>query len=139
MSLDHVKRWCRKSLNMSRFENSDAWTKEARSQILEYFYETRQSFTFPLLHINTDFRKSVLKLVSEIPFGQTRSYSQIALALDKPGAIRAVGTANATNPLPIVIPCHRVLRSDGSLGGYGGGLEMKKFLLKLEWGNWQVS
>lgn len=78
------------------------------------------------------FQRAVLTAISKIPFGETRSYAWVARAIGKPGAARAVGQALHTNPIPIIIPCHRVVASDGSLGGYGGGLPMKKKLLRLE-------
>lgn len=80
----------------------------------------------------TMFTKRVLKVVRAIPYGQTRSYSWIAGALRLPGGARAVGQALAKNPLPIVVPCHRVINSDGSLGGFSGGIELKKYLVELE-------
>ncbi len=78
------------------------------------------------------FQRAVLNAIAKIPFGETRSYGWVARAIGKPGAARAVGQALHTNPIPIIIPCHRVVASDGSLGGYGGGLPMKKRLLRLE-------
>ncbi|MCA9989531.1 MAG: methylated-DNA--[protein]-cysteine S-methyltransferase [Anaerolineales bacterium] len=107
----------------------------ALAQLHEYLHRQRQSFTLPIDNsILTPFQQEVLSLVQQIPYGQVRTYGDIARALGKPGASRAVGRANATNPLPIVIPCHRVLGSDGKLHGYGGGagLETKAWLLRLE-------
>lgn len=107
----------------------------ALTQLHEYLHRQRQSFDLPIDNsILTPFQQEALALVQQIPYGQVRTYGDIARALGKPGASRAVGRANATNPLPIVIPCHRVLGSDGKLHGYGGGagLETKAWLLRLE-------
>jgi O-6-methylguanine DNA methyltransferase len=104
-----------------------------RQQIEEYFQGRRRSFSLPLdLSGLTDFQKAVLTAIDEIPAGQTRSYGDIADVIERPGAARAVGQALGSNPIPIVLPCHRVVASDGSLGGYTGGLQRKRHLLKLE-------
>lgn len=103
----------------------------ARTQIVEYLQGNRREFDIPLKIFGTTFQQQVLELVAQIPYGQTRTYGELAHDLNKPGAARAVGSANARNLLPLVIPCHRVLAVNG-LGGYGGGLEMKKQLLQLE-------
>jgi methylated-DNA-[protein]-cysteine S-methyltransferase len=103
------------------------------SQLDEYFAGRRRAFELPLdLRLAHGFRRTVLDHLVEIGFGRTASYTQVAAAAGRPTAVRAVGTACATNPLPIVVPCHRVLRSDGSLGGYLGGLDSKQALLRLE-------
>jgi methylated-DNA-[protein]-cysteine S-methyltransferase len=102
-------------------------------QIDEYFNRRRQNFDLPLdLSLSTGFRQLVQRRLPEIDYGRTRSYKQMAELVGNPRAVRAVGTACATNPLPIVVPCHRVLRTDGTLGGYVGGLEAKTALLTLE-------
>lgn len=104
-------------------------------QLAQYFAGQRRSFDLRIdWDVLTPFQAQVLQLVCAIPYGQTRSYQEIADALGKPGAARAVGRANATNPMPIMIPCHRVLGADGSLHGYGGygGVETKAWLLQLE-------
>lgn len=102
-------------------------------QLDEYFAGSRQAFDLPLdLGPVHGFRLRVLDQLSRIGFGATRSYAEVAVAAGSPRAVRAVGTACATNPLPVVVPCHRVLRSDGSLGGYLGGLDAKRELLALE-------
>lgn len=100
-------------------------------QVAEYFAGKRQRFDLPLDLHAAPFHAKVLGAVARIPYGQTRTYGDIARQVKNPGAVRAVGTANARNTIPIIIPCHRVVASNG-LGGYGGGLEMKRFLLKLE-------
>jgi methylated-DNA-[protein]-cysteine S-methyltransferase len=102
-------------------------------QLDEYFARRRQVFDVPLdLRLSTGFRRSVLAHLPQIPYGGTESYVQVAVAAGSPRAVRAVGTACATNPVPIVLPCHRVVRSDGSFGGYAGGPEAKRTLLELE-------
>ncbi len=101
-------------------------------QIEEYFSGERRAFDLEVDLDGTEFQKSVWKNLLEIPFGQTRSYRQLAERLGKPTATRAVGRANATNPVSIVVPCHRVIGADGSLTGFGGGIDVKRFLLELE-------
>jgi methylated-DNA-[protein]-cysteine S-methyltransferase len=102
-------------------------------EIDEYFARRRTSFDVPLdIAISTGFRRSVLEHLPQIAYGHTESYADVARSVGNPNAVRAVGSACATNPMPVVIPCHRVLRADGSLGGYVGGLEAKAALLDLE-------
>lgn len=105
---------------------------DAESQLAEYFAGKRQSFDLQLAPQGTDFQLSVLAALQTIPHGETRSYLNVARQIGRPSAVRAVGAANGRNPLPIVIPCHRVIGADGSLTGFGGGLESKLFLLQLE-------
>lgn len=109
-----------------------ARTAEVRRQLEEYFAGKRQEFGLALAPAGTPFERSVWDELRKIPFGETRSYGEIAHALGRPGASRAVGRANGANPLPIVVPCHRVIGSDGSLTGFGGGLDAKSRLLELE-------
>jgi methylated-DNA-[protein]-cysteine S-methyltransferase len=99
----------------------------------EYFAGRRRSFDVPLdLSLSAGFRRLVLGHLPDIGFGRTETYAQVATAVGNPRAVRAVGSACATNPLPVVVPCHRVLRTDGSLGGYLGGVDVKRTLLQLE-------
>jgi methylated-DNA-[protein]-cysteine S-methyltransferase len=106
---------------------------EAVRQLDEYFEGRRTTFDLPLdLRLSKGFRRVVLLYLPAIGFGETASYQAVAMAVDNPKAVRAVGTACATNPLPLVIPCHRVIRSDGQLGAYLGGAEIKHQLLDLE-------
>lgn len=105
--------------------------RDLATQVQEYLAGTRRAFSVPTDLNATDFAYSVLTRVAAIPYGATRTYGQIARELGNPKAARAVGTANARNPLPLIIPCHRVIASNG-LGGYGGGLDMKRRLLALE-------
>ncbi|MEM8561277.1 MAG: methylated-DNA--[protein]-cysteine S-methyltransferase [Pseudomonadota bacterium] len=104
----------------------------AATQLQEYFKGERKTFDLPLAPEGTEFQMSVWCALRDIPWGRVCSYADIALAIDKPTATRAVGAANGRNPLPIVIPCHRVIGSDGSLTGFAGGLHMKRQLLELE-------
>lgn len=106
---------------------------EAAGQVEEYFAGRRTTFDLALdLRLSAGFRRTVLGHLAAISYGHTESYAEVAAATGHPGAVRAVGSACATNPLPVVVPCHRVVRSDGSLGGYLGGLEVKRTLLELE-------
>jgi methylated-DNA-[protein]-cysteine S-methyltransferase len=104
----------------------------AVEQLEEYFAGSRTAFDLPLAAGGSPFEEAVWHALSKIPYGETRSYGEVARAIGRPDRARAVGTANARNPLAIVVPCHRVIGSDGSLTGYGGGLELKRALLELE-------
>ena len=107
--------------------------ERAARQIDEYFAGTRTHFDIPLdFRLSHGFRRDVLSHLTGIAYGQTESYAQVARAVGSPRAVRAVGSACATNPLPVVVPCHRVVRSDGTVGGYVGGPEAKRILLTLE-------
>ena len=101
-------------------------------QLLEYFSGSRATFAIRLAPRGTAFQQAVWKQLREIPYGETRTYGQVAVAVANPAAARAVGMANHRNPIPIVIPCHRVIAAGGRLGGYGGGRELKQKLLQLE-------
>ncbi len=105
---------------------------EAGRLLGEYFAGTRQAFDLPLDFKGTDFQKQVWAQLLEIPFGETRSYADIARAIDRPTAFRAVGAANGRNPISIVAPCHRVIGSNGALTGFAGGIEAKRRLLEIE-------
>lgn len=106
--------------------------KKAYSQLCEYFEGKRRTFDIPFTMQGTAFQKKVWQALLTIPYGQTRSYKQVAISVGNEKAARAVGMANNKNHLPIIIPCHRVIGADGSLVGFGGGLGIKKKLLKLE-------
>ena len=106
--------------------------KEAFAQLSEYFSGKRKTFNLPLLLKGTDFQKQVWQALLKIPFGETRSYKQIAEAIGNPKAVRAVGMANNKNPLLIVVPCHRVIGANSKLVGYAVGLDKKEYLLRLE-------
>lgn len=103
-----------------------------RSQLDEYFRGERRDFDLPLAPRGTEFQRRVWNALREIPFGRTVSYIDIARRLGDPAAVRAVGAANGRNPIPIVVPCHRVIGADGSLVGFGGGMERKRWLLAHE-------
>jgi methylated-DNA-[protein]-cysteine S-methyltransferase len=105
---------------------------EAERQLNEYFAGTRKEFTLPLEFTGTDFNKKVWEALLTIPYGETRTYGQIAQQIGEPDTARAVGVANAKNPLSIVAPCHRVMGAKGKLTGFAGGLEAKAYLLNLE-------
>jgi methylated-DNA-[protein]-cysteine S-methyltransferase len=105
---------------------------EAARQLDEYFAGTRRAFDLRLAPSGTPFQLSVWRELQTIPYGDTWSYRDLAIALGNGLAVRAVGLANGRNPIPIVVPCHRVIGSDGSLTGFGGGLEAKRYLLDLE-------
>jgi methylated-DNA-[protein]-cysteine S-methyltransferase len=105
---------------------------ETRRQLEEYFAGARRDFDLPLSPHGTQFQRAVWTTLASIPYGRTWSYRDLAQRIGKPSAMRAVGAANGRNPLPIVLPCHRVIGADGSLTGFGGGLPTKAFLLRLE-------
>lgn len=116
----------------STWQPSDDCFEAAERQLNEYFAGVRKIFDLKLAPTGTEFQLAVLEALQGIPLGETRSYRQIAQQIERPKAVRAVGAANGRNPLPIVIPCHRVIGADGSLTGFGGGLDAKLFLLELE-------
>jgi O-6-methylguanine DNA methyltransferase len=115
-----------------RFEDSPREMRPYLSELEAYFAGKRREFTFPLDLRGTDFQLACWRALLAIPYGETRSYGAIARAVGKPNAFRAVGMANNRNPIAIVVPCHRVIASDGTLCGYGGGLDVKRKLLELE-------
>ena len=110
----------------------DAALRLAAAQLKEFFGGQRRQFDLPLAPSGTPFQRDVWAQLAQIPYGEVRSYRDIAVAMGKPTAMRAVGAANGRNPLPIVVPCHRVIGADGSLTGFAGGLECKRQLLLLE-------
>lgn len=113
-------------------EGDDDMLQRTRAQLDEYFAGERRQFDLPLAPRGTDFQRIVWTALASIGYGETISYLQLATRIGKPSATRAVGAANGRNPLPIVLPCHRVIGADGSLTGFGGGLPTKRFLLELE-------
>ena len=114
------------------WEESASRTRAAREQLQEYFPGKRRNFDLPLDLRGTDFQKRCWNELLRIPYGETRSYAEIARAVGSPRSFRAVGQANHYNPIAIIVPCHRVLASGCYLGGYGGGLPVKAWLLRLE-------
>jgi len=111
---------------------SNRFLRQAVDQLRAYFASQLRDFDLPLDMQGTEFQKRVWQELLNIPYGETRSYSFVATAIGAPKAVRAVGAANGANPIPIVVPCHRVIGAGGSLTGYGGGLPLKRFLLDLE-------
>jgi O-6-methylguanine DNA methyltransferase len=107
-------------------------TAQAREELLEYAAGTRQNFDVPFVLIGSEWQKAVWRALTLIPFGETRSYAEVAEMIGRPKAARAVGKANATNRLPLVVPCHRVIGANGSLTGFTGGLHLKTRLLEHE-------
>jgi O-6-methylguanine DNA methyltransferase len=114
------------------FQESAAAMGAYVRELKAYFARKRREFSFPLDLRGTDFQIACWRVLLAIPYGETRSYADIARAVGKPNAFRAVGMANNRNPMAIVVPCHRVIRSDGTLSGYGGGPDVKRKLLELE-------
>lgn len=123
--------WLPKGIEVKKIPKNK-FILQAKDELEEYLIGERKKFTVPLDIIGSAFQKKVWSELSAIPYGETRSYKDIALKLHDRNASRAVGTANGKNPLSLIVPCHRVISSDGSLGGYAGGLEIKIKLLKLE-------
>ncbi|MDQ3361329.1 MAG: methylated-DNA--[protein]-cysteine S-methyltransferase [Actinomycetota bacterium] len=115
-----------------RLLRDEGRTARAREELREYYAGERREFGLPLALVGSEWQKAVWRELTRIPYGETRSYGEIADRLDRPGAARAVGRANATNRLPLVVPCHRVIAADGSLGGFNGGLHIKERLLEHE-------
>jgi len=105
---------------------------DVRSQVVEYFEGGRKHFDIPCEMTGTNFQKSIWKEIEKVPYGETISYGELAANAGNPGSARAAGNACGKNPIPLVIPCHRVIASNGKLGGFTGGLEMKMFLLNIE-------
>jgi methylated-DNA-[protein]-cysteine S-methyltransferase len=130
--LPALQRWCRKMMMHITPVRDDAMNETARIQLEEYFAGKRQSFDIPLDMYGTPFQKAVWLELTRIPYGETRSYKEIGLAIGAVKAVRAIGGANNCNPIPIIVPCHRVIGSNGALVGYGGGLAIKEHLLRLE-------
>lgn len=117
----------------ARFEaGSSAVLEQTARQIDDYFASRRQAFDVPLLFVGSDFQKTVWHALLQIPYGSTISYAELARRIGRPTAVRAVANANGANALSIVVPCHRVIGSNGALSGYGGGAQAKQMLLRLE-------
>jgi methylated-DNA-[protein]-cysteine S-methyltransferase len=125
----------KKALNAEFVEHDDEILEKTRTQLDEYLRGRRREFDIPLLLVGTDFQKSVWNALLQVPYGATASYLQIARAIGKEKTVRAVGNACRANPIGIIVPCHRIIGSDGSLVGYYGGLSLKRRLLNLERGH----
>jgi methylated-DNA-[protein]-cysteine S-methyltransferase len=128
-ALSRVSRWKKKG---TLIQEGCSLGNRAVRELDAYFARRLQKFTLPLDLRGTPFQKAVWEQLLAIPYGETRSYSDIALAVGKPAAVRAVGLANGANPVSIIVPCHRVIGKSGALVGYGGGLDRKRALLDLE-------
>lgn len=132
---DHVDRRLKRVLKAEFEDGSSDVIEETVRQLDEYFAGKRKEFNIPLLFVGTDFQKTVWNELLNIPFGKTISYGEMARRVGMPKAVRAVANANGANAISILAPCHRVIGSNGSLTGYGGGLAAKKMLLDLETGS----
>lgn len=129
---NHVENRLRRILDAEFEEGTSAAIDNAIAQLEEYFNGKRQEFDIPLLFVGTDFQKKVWNQLLSIPFGKTISYGEMARQIGMPKAVRALANANGANSISIFAPCHRVIGSDHTLTGYGGGLAAKEYLLKLE-------
>ncbi|MGG1399660.1 methylated-DNA--[protein]-cysteine S-methyltransferase [Bacillus salipaludis] len=129
---EELSTWADKRYPSSTLSRDDEKLQPYVVEITEYLHGNRKEFTIQMDYHGTEFQVSVWNALCEIPFGETRTYSEIANQIQKPSAVRAVGTAIGANPVLITVPCHRVIGKNGSLTGYRGGLEMKKHLLTIE-------
>ena len=127
-----LRGWLHRHAAGAEFKNSVEHNSTYVTQIREYFAGEREQFDFPLDIRATEFQRDVYEEVGRIPYGHQRSYAEIAEAVGRPKAVRAVGAANGANPVPLVVPCHRVIASNGNLHGYGGGVPLKARLLAME-------
>lgn len=127
-----VELWIERVIGHANIVDDDQVLEEPIGQLEEYFGGQRTSFDLDIDLRGTPFQRRVWNAVAAVPYGQTQSYGGVARAIGQPTAVRAVGAANGANPLPIIIPCHRIIGSSGGLHGYGGGLEVKARLLELE-------
>ena len=130
--LERIKAWTQRRYGLEMVERESALLDTVEEALKSYFTGSVRLFSFPLDLQGTAFEKSVWQQLLAIPYGQTKTYSDLARLVDKPKAFRAVGRANGSNPLAIVVPCHRVVQTGGGMGGYGGGIWRKEFLLDLE-------
>ena len=131
-SRDSVDSRIKKFFNAEYIEKDSEILIKTRKQLDEYFSMKRKSFSIPILMVGTDFQKNIWKELMKIPYGQTTSYLELSKSIGNEKAVRAVANANGANAIGIIIPCHRVIGSDGGLTGYAGGVSLKKKLLELE-------
>jgi methylated-DNA-[protein]-cysteine S-methyltransferase len=129
---DKLQAWSHRWYGVADWEHDPEALSEAAGQLAEYFAGTRTVFTLPLELQGTPFQQKVWQALLEVPYGTACSYKDIGLMIGSVKAVRAVGGANHNNPIPIIVPCHRVIGAGGTLVGYGGGLDIKTFLLQLE-------
>ena len=130
--LEKIKSWTRRRYKLETVERKNALLDKMEEELRSYFSGSLRSFSFPLDLQGTVFEQSVWQELLAIPYGQRKTYMDLAKRVNKPKAFRAVGRANGSNPLAIVVPCHRVVQTGGGMGGYGGGIWRKEFLLDLE-------
>lgn len=138
-TMANIHVWVKKHFLKSEMIRDDEQVIPVARQLREYFNGQRLDFDVPVDLHGTPFQKKVWETLREIPHGETRTYKEVAQAMNAGKAVRAIGNANNKNPLPIVIPCHRVIGSNGSLVGYGGGLDKKQFLLEIEKSHKKIS
>lgn len=131
-SFDHLREWAANRYPQAMLERDDERLRPYMKELMEYLHGDRKVFAMPLDIQGTPFQRAVWKTLCEIPYGETRTYSEIAAHVQKPKAARAVGSAIGANPILITIPCHRVIGKSGQMTGYRGGLDMKKRLLQVE-------
>ena len=131
---DTIDNRIKKLLKANFVQESTPVIEECKQQLTEYFNHQRKSFDIPLLLLGTPFQKEVWNALIQIPYGQTSSYLQLSKNINKEKAVRAVANANGANAISIIVPCHRIIGSNGQLTGYAGGLETKEALLQLEQG-----
>ncbi|KAB8128328.1 methylated-DNA--[protein]-cysteine S-methyltransferase [Gracilibacillus oryzae] len=129
---EKLLKWCQKHELPTIIKDDQQQLASVQEQITEYFKGERVNFSLKYVLFGTEFQKKVWNALLQVPYGQTRSYKQIAESLQSPKAVRAVGGANNKNPISIIIPCHRVIGANGNLVGYGGGLDKKTYLLEFE-------
>jgi O-6-methylguanine DNA methyltransferase len=129
---DFTEAWLRREARGAHFNEDATALSEARAQLAEYFAGERQVFDLALDWRGTPFQRAVWEAVCQVPYGETSTYGEIAIILGRPNAARAVGAANGANPLAPIVPCHRLIGTDGSLRGYGAGLGTKRWLIDLE-------
>jgi len=127
-----VDKRIKQGLNAEFIEKDNKILRKARKQINEYLIGERKNFDIPILTIGTDFQKTVWEALMQVKYGKTASYLDLEKKINNEKAVRAVASANGTNSIGLIIPCHRIIESNGGLGGYGGGIAVKKRLLKLE-------
>jgi methylated-DNA-[protein]-cysteine S-methyltransferase len=131
-SLDTLRQWVHIHIPGSWMIEDASKLGQYQEQLVEYLRSERRVFVLPLDLRGTAFQMSVWKALTHIPYGETRSYTDLAMIVERPKAVRAVGAANGANPIPIIVPCHRVIGKDGTLHGFRGGLDVKAELLRLE-------
>ena len=134
-----VDKRIKNGLNAEFIETENAFLKDVKKQIDEYLLGSRQQFDIPIIMIGTDFQKQVWQELMQINYGETASYLDLAKRIDNEKAVRAVASANGANSMGLIIPCHRIIETNGGLGGYGGGISIKKRLLKMEIENTPLS